>query len=133
MVASTGKHIQRRAQDECPVLVERRPVLCGAQAALRESDLLLTVSPNYAAEICADEGMGCGMRKLLAARGVWCAAAPHPLLCTLPACNHLHTCLQALHALQDARSAGSLRSVMGPETLAHGAAFQVAGLRNSWC
>ena len=40
------------------------------QAALCESDLLVTVSPKYAAEICLDEGMGCGMRDLLAQRGV---------------------------------------------------------------
>ena len=43
------------------------------QAALSESDLLVTVSPNYAREIQSDEGMACGMRDVLCARGIWCA------------------------------------------------------------
>ena len=44
--------------------------LCCMQAALREHDLILTVSPGYALEICSDATMGCGMQDVLNRRGV---------------------------------------------------------------
>ena len=44
--------------------------LCHTQAALREHDLILTVSPGYALEICSDAAMGCGMQDILNRRGV---------------------------------------------------------------
>ena len=44
--------------------------LCCMQAALREHDLILTVSPGYALEICSDAAMGCGMQDVLNRRGV---------------------------------------------------------------
>ena len=40
------------------------------QAALREHDLILTVSPGYALEICSDAAMACGMQDVLQRRGV---------------------------------------------------------------
>ena len=44
--------------------------LCRMQAALREHNLILTVSPGYALEICSDAAMGCGMQDVLNRRGV---------------------------------------------------------------
>jgi len=42
------------------------------QAALREHDMILTVSPGYALEICSDAAMACGMQDILQRRGVRC-------------------------------------------------------------
>lgn len=40
------------------------------QAALEESDMVLTVSPNYADEVCEDEGFACNMQEILQRKGV---------------------------------------------------------------
>lgn len=40
------------------------------QAALLDHDLILTVSPGYALEICSDAAMACGMQDVLQRRGV---------------------------------------------------------------
>lgn len=40
------------------------------RAGLIDADAVVTVSPNYAVEITEDEGMGCGLRALLAEKGV---------------------------------------------------------------
>ncbi|GAB4814966.1 hypothetical protein N2152v2_002012 [Parachlorella kessleri] len=40
------------------------------QGALLASDALVTVSPGYAAEVCQEAGMGCGLRDVIAARGI---------------------------------------------------------------
>ena len=58
---------------------------CCVQAALCKSDLLVTVSPNYAREIQTDEGMACGMRDVLCSRGIWFASLfLNPKPCLLP-------------------------------------------------
>ena len=40
------------------------------QGALLDSHMVLTVSPSYAEEVMHDDVLGCGMQRILAAKGV---------------------------------------------------------------
>ena len=40
------------------------------QAALMESDALLTVSSGYASEVASDNYMGCGLRDVIESKGI---------------------------------------------------------------
>ena len=71
----------------------RRHPCAWLQAALSEYDSICTVSPNYAREICSDEGMAFGMREVLCRRGVrWDFA----LLPYSPAVDMVSGCNQSL-------------------------------------